>query len=547
MFKFFNNKILNGQSRTITSAAIVLAGATLASRFLGLLRDRLLAGHFGAGDTLDIYYAAFRIPDLVYNLLILGALSAGFIPVFVSLWGKNNEEDKAAWHFVSSLLNILAIGMVILGGIFFLAAPYIMKLITPGFSGEKMNLTVQMSRLMFLSPILLGVSSVWGGVLQSLKRFFIFSLTPIFYNLGIILGILFLVPRFGIFGLAYGVVLGAFLHMLVQLPTILHLGFRFRFVLDWKDAGVRRLSKVTVPRVLDLAISQLNFVAITMLASGLTAGSLAVFNLAYNIWNFPLGIFAAPLAIAAFPTLAQNAAQKDRRVFAQNFSSTFRQILFLIIPASALFLVLRAQIVRVILGTGKFDWTDTILTINTLQYFALALFAEALNLLLIRSFFAHEDTKTPLILGFISSVFRIGGAWFFSRYLGEAGLGVAGLALGYAFGGILLFFLLWVFLRRKAGGLNETEIIKSGGKIIAASVVAGGAAWLVLRILAVFFDTHTVLGIFTQGFVAGVSGIAVYILAGLALRSPEMQVFWRSLKNRLPWRAVAPDKELIQE
>jgi len=542
MFKFFNNKILNGQSRTITSAAIVLAGATLASRFLGLLRDRLLAGHFGAGDTLDIYYAAFRIPDLVYNLLILGALSAGFIPVFVSLWSKKNENDETAWHFVSSLLNILAVGMIVLGGIFFLAAPYIMKFITPGFSGEKLNLTVQMSRLMFLSPILLGISSVWGGVLQSLKRFLIFSLTPVFYNVGIIFGILFLVPRFGIYGLAYGVVLGALMHMLVQLPTIWQLGFRFRFVLDWKDAGVRRLSKVTVPRVLDLAISQLNFVAITVLASGLTAGSLAVFNLAYNIWSFPLGIFAAPLAIAAFPTLAQNAAQKNHETFAQNFSSTFRQILFLIVPSSALYIVLRAQIVRVILGTGKFDWTDTILTINTLQYFALALFAEALNLLLIRSFFAHEDTKTPFFLGLLSSVFRIGGAWFFSRYLG-----VAGLALGYALGGIFLFLLLWVFLRRKAGSLKEKEIIKSAGKIILASVMAGGAAWLVLRILAVFFDTHTVLGIFTQGFVAGVLGIAVYILAGLLLHSPEMQVFWRSFKNRLPWRAVAPDKELIQD
>jgi putative peptidoglycan lipid II flippase len=542
MFKFFTNKILNGQSRTITSAAIVLALATLASRFLGLLRDRLLAGHFGAGDTLDIYYAAFRIPDLVYNLLILGALSAGFIPVFVSMWNKNGEDDKAAWRFVSSILNILAVAMLVLGGIFFIFAPYLMKFITPGFGGEKLNLTVQMSRLMFLSPILLGISSVWGGVLQSLKRFFVFSLTPIFYNLGIIFGILFLVPRFGIFGLAWGVVLGALLHMAIQLPTILNLGFRFRLFFDLKDEGVRRLSLVMIPRILDLAISQLNFVAITVLASGLAAGSLAVFNLAYNIWGFPLGIFAAPLAIAAFPTLAQNVAAKSHKIFAQNFSATFRQILFLIIPSSALYIVLRAQIIRVILGTGKFNWTDTVLTINTLQFLALSLFAEALNLLLIRSFFAHQDTKTPLWLGLISSVFRIGGAWFFSRYLG-----VAGLALGYALGGIFLFLLLWIFLRRKAGGLNEREILKSSGKIIVASAVAAAAAYLNLQILAEFLNTHSFVGIFTQGLIAGLAGIIVYFSAGLLLRSPEMWTFWRSLKNRLPFKSVAPDKEMIQD
>ncbi len=541
MFKFFTNKILNGQSQTITSAAIILAAASLASRFLGLLRDRLLAGTFGAGDTLDIYYAAFRIPDLVYNLLILGALSAGFIPVFVSLW-QRAEKDESAWRFVNSILNILLVGLIILGGLFFIFAPNLMKLITPGFTGEKLSLTIVMARIMFLSPVLLGVSGILGGTLQSVKRFFIFSLAPIFYNLGIIFSILFLVPRFGIFGLAWGVALGALFHMLVQLPSVIALGFRWRPVFGWADQGVRRLAALMVPRTLTLAVSQLNFVAITILASGLAAGSLAIFNLAYNIWSFPLGIFAASLATAAFPTLAQSVSSKDWSSFAKNFSATFRQILFLIVPASALFIVLRAQIVRVVLGSGKFDWEDTILTLDSLKYLTLGLFAEAVILLLIRGFFALQDTKTPFWLGLVSSVFRIFGAWFFAQYFGPAGL-----ALGYALGGVVNMILLWVFLERKAGDLRFKEILISGLKIFLASFLAGSAAYLVLQIMDIFVDTHKVIGIFAQGLAAGIFGIFIYFIVCLLLRSQEMIAFWRSIKNRLPWQQVAPDKELIQD
>lgn len=541
MWKFFNNKILNGQSRTITSAAIILAVASLASRFLGLIRDRLLAGTFGAGDMLDIYYAAFRIPDLVYNLLILGALSAGFIPVFVSFWRKS-EHDEKAWRFVSSILNMLIVSLIVLGSLFFILAPYLMKLITPGFTGEKFSLTVSLTRIMFLSPLLLGMSSVWGGVLQSLKRFLVFSLSPIFYNFGIILGVLFLVPRFGIFGLAWGVVLGAFLHMMIQLPTLIRLGFRWRPIFNWADEGVRRLARLMVPRTLTLGVAQLNFVAITILASGLTAGSLAIFNLSYNIWSFPLGILAASLAIAAFPTLSQEANAKNWSGFAKCFSLTFRQILFLIIPSSALFIVLRAQIVRVILGTGQFDWTDTILTFRSLEFLTLGLFAEALNLLLVRGFFALEDTKTPFWLGLISSVLRILGAWFFALYMG-----VPGLALGYALGGVAYLILLWIFLERKTGDLNFKEILVSGFKIILASLLAGLGAYLALQIMDLFVDTHKTLGIFTQGLTAGIVGISIYFLAGLLLRLQEMWAFWRSIKNRLPFKTVAPDKELIQE
>jgi len=518
----------SSRSRGVIFAATILAVASVLSRLLGLLRDRLLAGSFGAGDTLDIYYAAFRLPDLIYNLLIMGALSAGFIPVFVSLWNKKEEGSKDAWRFVSSVLNILLIGLLLLGTLFFILAPYLMKLITPGFDGEKLELTILMTRLMFLSPILLGVSAIFGGVLQSLKRFLAFSLAPIFYNLGIIFSILFLVPRFGILGLAFGVLLGGFFHLLIQSAPIWFSDFKYQPIIDWGNEGVKRLAKMIIPRALTLAVSQLNFLAITVLASSLAVGSLAIFNLTYNIWTFPLGVFAGSLAMAVFPALSENVAKKDWPGFAVNFSANLRQISFLVMPISVFFIVLASPIIRVILGTGKFGAADVSLTVNSLIFLSVGLLAESLILLLTRCFFAFDDTKTPFWLGLVSSVVRIGGAWFFSLYFG-----VAGLALGYALGGILYMMLLWIWLHKKVGNLNEGEILFSLFKMAVASLLAGSVVWILWQVLVLKFPSAATQVILLQGSVAGLAGILVYFLAGLALRLGETILLWQKIKGRL--------------
>jgi len=526
MIKFLGKT--DNRSGSIIFAATILAVASVLSRLLGLLRDRLLAGNFGAGDTLDVYYAAFRLPDLIYNLLVMGALSAGFIPVFVSLWNKNEEGNKETWRFVSSVLNILLIGLLVLGTLFFILAPFLMKLITPGFDSAKLALTVLMTRLMFLSPILLGVSAIFGGVLQSLKRFLAFSLAPIFYNLGIILGILFLVPRFGVLGLAFGVLLGGFLHLLIQSAPIWFSDFKYQPIIDWGNEGVRRLAKMIIPRALTLAISQLNFLAITVLASTLTVGSLAIFNLSYNIWTFPLGVFAGSLAMAVFPTLSENVAKKDWPGFAANFSENFRQISFLIMPISAFFIVLAGPIVRVILGTGKFGAMDMILAVKSLIFLSLGLLAESLILLLARGFFAFDDTQTPFWLGLFSSIIRISGAWFFSL-----SFGVAGLALGYALGGILYMILLWAWLHKKVGNLNEGEILLSLFKMVVASLLAASVVWISWQTLALKFPSAATQVILLQGFIAGLAGILVYFLAGLVLQLRETTWLWQKIKGQL--------------
>ena len=273
-------KLFSSQIKSITGAAILLGSASFVSRLIGVLRDRIFAHQFGAGPTLDAYYAAFRIPDLVYNLLVVGALSAGFIPVFIKVYEKSKSKS---WEVTNSIINILGVGLITLCIILFIFTPQIIPLLVPGFSGEKLDLTITLTRIMFFSPILLGISSVVSGVLQATKSFFVYALTPIMYNLGIIVGALIFFPIFGEIGLAFGVILGALLHLLIQLPTFFKHGYRYKFVFNIKDIFVREIAKLMIPRTLGLATSQLHILVITYLASTLTEGSLTVFNFATNL------------------------------------------------------------------------------------------------------------------------------------------------------------------------------------------------------------------------------------------------------------------------
>lgn len=522
---------------SITSAAIIVAAASIASRFLGVFRDRILAAEFGAGDVLDMYYAAFRIPDLVFNLLVLGALSAGFIPVFAGLLqakkphrfrllGREREQTEA-WYVANAVLNLLGVALMVLSAVLIVFASPLMQLITPGFSGEKLETTVTLTRIMFLSPFLLGISSVVGGVLQSFKRFFVYSLAPIMYNIGIIIGALYFVPAWGIEGLAWGVVLGALLHLLIQLPAALQLGYRWLPVASLGHPSVREIMAMMVPRTLSLAVTQINLLVTTVIASTLAAGSLAIFNLANNLQSFPVGIFGISFAVAAFPTLAGYAAKGKKELLIKNFSNILRQIIFFILPATVLLLTLRAQIIRVILGAGAFDWEDTILTINTLTYFCLSLFAQAAIPLLVRMFYVQKNSKTPFVVGLIAAVINIVLAWYLAPEYG-----VAGLALAFSIANIANFAMLWLILKVDLGDLDETRILLSTVKISIASIGAGiGVQWMKLVIWP-YIDMTRFWGIFLQGAVAGLFGIAVFLVIARLLHSEELERFWHGVRRR---------------
>ncbi|MAF20522.1 MAG: murein biosynthesis integral membrane protein MurJ [Parcubacteria group bacterium] len=515
-------RLFNNQSKTIMSAAFVLGAASLVSRLLGLVRDRMLAGMFGAGDELDIYYAAFRIPDLVFSLLVVGAISAGFIPVFINYVQKNESK---AWHLANSVLNLITLSLVIVCLILIIIAPWLIKLIAPGFSPDKLALTVQLTRIMFLSPFFLGLSAVLGGILQSFRRFLIYALGPIMYNLGIIFGVLFLVDYFGLKGLAYGVVLGAFLHMVIQVPSAWLCGFKWRPVFDFRFAGVKRVFKMMPPRIINLAFWQITLIVMTVLASLLAVGSVAVYNLAYNIWSFPLGIFGISFVVAAFPKLSQAAQKKNKVGFVKIFSSTTRQILFFTLPAAVLFIVLRSQIVQIILGTGRFETADVHLTAQILGYFSLGLFAQALILLFLRGFFAWEDAKTPLLTGFLTTLVALSSAWFLAQVLG-----VVGLALAFSLSCFFHLILLTVFLRNKIGWLDLKKILISSLKMLLACLIAGLAVWFVLRLI----NQPALI----QGGIAGLIGVLIYFFLAWIFRLEELNIFFSSLVSKLPWKKV---------
>ncbi|NLZ74619.1 murein biosynthesis integral membrane protein MurJ [Candidatus Falkowbacteria bacterium] len=534
--KFFNQQI-----NSITVAAALVALSSLFSRLLGVIRDRILAGQFGAGTDLDIYYAAFRVPDLIYNLIVLGALSAGFVPIFTSLikdflHDKDKDSDpveknQEAWSLANNILNIIFIALVGLSVLGIIFAPALTRCLTPGFSAESQAMTTSLTRIMFLSPIFLGISGVLGGILQSFKRFLVYSIAPIFYNLGIIIGALYFAPRWGLVGLAWGVALGAFLHMAVQIPAVYNLGFRYKLKIAWSDFYTKKIFKMMVPRTMSLAISQINLIVITVIATGLSSGSLAVFNLANNLQSFPIGIFGISFAIAAFPSLAATAFDKEK--LTANFSQTFRQILFFIVPATVLIIALRAQIIRVILGTGNFDWQDTIMTMNTLGFFALSLFAQATIPLLVRVFYARQNSATPFYLGLVTVLVNIGLSFLFSKTLG-----VAGLALAFSIANILNFVLLWIWLYFSVGTLDLGKIIISVLKFTVSAIGAGLVTQIMKVVIWPFIDMTTFVGVFTQLVVCGLSGTLVYLLLCLLLKSEELFRFIASLQNRWPLKKI---------
>jgi len=528
-------RIFSKSIDNITTAAALVAISSLASRILGVVRDRILAGSFGASVTLDSYYAAFRFPDLIFNLVVLGALSAGFIPVFSSLIkdrsGDSGDRNEDAWQLVSNILNFLLILLIILSALGIIFSSSLTKLITPGFSLSQQQEVATLTKIMFLSPIFLGLSGIMGGVLQSFKRFLIYSLAPIVYNLGIIVGALYFVDLWGIYGLAWGVVLGAALHFIVQIPSVYRLGFKYKAFISWGDKNIRKIAAMMVPRTMSLAISQINLVVITIIASGLAEGSLTAFNFANNLQAFPVGVFGISFAIAAFPSLAESASNYQKLV--KHFSNTVRQILFFVIPASVLIIALRAQIIRVVLGTGNFDWRSTFMTMDALGFFALSLFAQATIPLLTRVFYAKHNSKTPFYFGLVAILFNI----FLSFYLSES-LGVAGLALAFSIANIINLILLWSWLYVKVGALDLPRILNSVLKFSVSAIAAGLATQITKFLVWPFIDMTKFLGVFTQLVTSFLAGIVFYGLFCYLLGSEEFFHFVSSLKRRWPFKKV---------
>lgn len=527
-------RLLNSQAKTITSAAILLGISSLVSGILGLFRDRLLAFYFGAGSNLDIYFAAFRIPDFVYGILIMGGISAVFLPVFAEYFQKNREE---AWQFTSNLLNIFLVLLIVFCGLLALLTPWLIRFIAPGFGPEEKSLAVSLTRIMFLSPVFLGLSSVFSGVLHYFSRFLAYSLAPIFYNLGIIVGIVFFVPIFGLLGLAYGVVLGAFFHWAIQIPAARSSGFKYWPVFNFKFPGLIKVFKLMIPRTIGAAAYHLNLIVITAIASTLAVGSIAIFNLADHLQHFPVALIGASFAIAAFPALSRTWVSNSKREFLGNFSSTFRQILFLIIPVSILIFLLRIPLVRFVLETGEFDELAVQLTAASLGLFCLGMFAFTAIPFLARVFYSFQDTKSPTLIGIGSMVLNVALAvslvWFlrFPNFFSEfmivllrleniEDITVIGLPLALSIAGIFQFSLLLFFLKKKRDEIGFKEIRQSFWKIVLASFFMTFSVYLTLQ---------AVSGVLMQIIFGAAVGVVSYLLLTILLKSPELKTIKESI------------------
>ncbi len=532
-------------SESITQSAILIASLGIVSRFLGLIRDRILAAKFGAGDTLDIYYAAFKIPDFIYGLLILGAVSAAFVPVFTKLISQKKTEES--WKLVSQLITVILIGLSFLSLILFLLTPYLVKGLTIGFSQEKRDLVIELTRVMLLSPVILGISAIMGGVLNSFRKFFFFSLAPIFYNLGIIIGVVWLTEFFGTIGLAEGVILGASFHFLIQLPEVLRSGFKFSLNFDFNNPYLKKVFWLMIPRMLGGLVGQINLIVITVLASTLSAGSLAVFTLANNLQSVSLGLFGISFAVAAFPTLSALWSQGNKKEFIYRFNGTLRKIIFFIVPISALVFVLRAQLVRVTLGTGRFDWEDTLLTLEALGIFAFSLWAQSIIPLLARTFYAIEDTLTPFLVGLFSAGVNVFLAlllikdnymliWLKGLNRQQIELGdfrILGLVLAFSISSIVNAGLLFLVLKIKMGKINGRRLLNLSIKIIVATTVMIIITQAVKQFIGAepFGEEVTFLGVLTQLTVASLIGGGVYLFLMKLMKVEEASHFSRMIKK----------------
>jgi putative peptidoglycan lipid II flippase len=542
-------RFLSAEVRGLHAAAYVLATCALLSSLLALARDRLLAHSFGASTTLDIYYAGFRIPDLIF--VATGAL----VSVYMLIPELSRRTEESQKNYIDTIIVGFSILAAIASGVAFIFAPLLLTMIFPQYSGLHEQTLVLITRIMLLQPVFLGFSNILAAITQVRHRYTLYAISPLLYNIGIIAGIVFFYPHWGVAGLAWGVVLGSILHVGVQVPSIVADGFLNRIPRFWEPRAFVATIAVSFPRALALSMNQLTFLGLIAFAATLTSGSIAVFMFAFNLQAVPLAIIGASYSVAAFPTLAAALSNGRRDEFIHHVATAARYVFFWAVPASALILILRAYIVRVILGTGAFDWTDTRLTAAAFALLSLSLVAQSITLLLVRGYYAAGRTFVPLlvaagvsagtlILGFLSlhalSNFEILHAvQVLLRVEDLPGSRVLALAFAYSIVSILGTIVLMLHFEHRFGGFfaqTWRAIVQSG---VAAFAGAFGA-YIALAFAGVFITTTTTASIFFLGLFGGVAGILTTAICYFLLGSREYAETFAAVHERL-WRKTAQE------
>jgi len=510
--------IINHQSETVFEAGLLMSALTFLGSILGMLRNALLASRFGASHSLDVYYASFRLPDLIYNIFIIGAISAAFIPLFNEYLSKNKDKS---WQFSSLIMLTIGVIMTVFGFVIIvLARPLLSKLLV-GFDKENIEMAVVLTRIMMIQPLFLGISSVVSGILRSFRLFFVSALAPLVYNLGIIIGIIFLVPLFGLRGLAYGVVLGAFLHLFIQIPALWRTGYRLqKFRLSEFTLGFKKLIVLMTTRASGIIISQLFLVGVTSISTLLRAGTLTIITFVDNI--LPYTTFALPFADAAFPRLSRLEAENNQTDFVKVFENTFSQILFFLAPLAIWIIIFREPIVRLLLGYGKFDWSATLNTMKILAILSIGMIFQGANYYFLKVFFAKKDAQRPFWASLMA--YSLG---LICCYVLGLRFGIIGLASGILMTYTLYSFILLCFLRHHINYAvtNTKEFYRHIIKIILASLLSGLIGYLVLKIMAQILTFSKVIYLALGTGVALTGTLIVFIALAHRFQITELEEF----------------------
>jgi putative peptidoglycan lipid II flippase len=499
----------------LARAGLVVSGAFLVSRVLGWVRLVVIARAVPI-EQQDAFYAAFRIPDLIFQLVAAGALSSALIPIVSGLLER--EAHAHAWRVVSTVINLMLIALGVLAALLFLLAPLLMRGITPGFEGEQLERTIGLTRIMLLSPIFLAMGAVATSVLNAGGRFAASAVAPIIYNLAIIGGALILAPTMGVEGLAIAVVGGSLGHLLVQLAPLRRLGFRYEPHIHRGDPEARRALVLMAPRAFGLGASQVTFIVVTALASTLAVGAVADFNIAFTLLQIPIGVIGVPLGIVLLPSLSRDAAVGREPAFASLLTRALRLILYVMIPIAGLTAVLRQEVVDVLFGGGQIGEGDLALIAETLLWFLIGLAAHALIAVLARAFYARQDTLTPVLVA-VAAV--VANTTLAVVLVGPLGLG--GIALAIALAAWMEALVLLVILWTRVDGLRLADLSRVGFQAIVGTVVAGALAFGTAAVIgrAIEPDPSVVLLILDIAVVTGIFA-AAYATVSIVLRIPEL-------------------------
>ncbi len=515
----------------LARAGIIVSAAYLVARVLGYVRVVVIGTTFGAGEDLDAFFAAFRIPDLLFQLVAAGAVASAVVPIVSNLVA--NGEPSRAWRVVSTLTNLMLAGLMVFATIAFIWAPEFVAAITPGFSQPMLDRTVELTRIMLASPILLALGAIVTATLNSERRFAASAIAPIIYNLAIIGAAVLLSDSMGVTGLALGVVAGSLGLLLVQLPALGRLGFRYSPRIDLSDDQARKLLRLMGPRVLGLSSSQITMVVMTSLATGVGLGAVTAFTIAFALYQIPMGVIGIPLGIVIFPSMSRELAVGRTGSYLELVARAVRILLFVMFPIAAIGIALRLPAVDLLLGYGRFDADAVQLTSETLVPFLLGLTGHAVIGVLARAFYARQDTRTPVLAAILAVVVNttLGFA-----LVGQFGLPALGLAIAVA--AWIEAAVLLIVLRRREPGLDVGGILSVGARSLLAAVVAGGVAFGVA--VALIGPTPGDKVSFLLGSIAAaLAGGAVYVAVAFALRIPELRALLAILRDVVRRRAGA--------